>query len=134
MQTESPTKLSQHLNDEVLKVTESGGNSSQQQTFPRQRSGFNDTIPEANIQPTNFKGMGKSLFELDEVKNVHENKIIQEQPKNVATLLVFIAITSITLLFTNFGILIGHVRVLSTIIFKCHILIDLILIIFCRMC
>lgn len=79
---------------------------------PRQRSkeaSLHGMIPE--VVPNQVKstqGVG-SLFGSDDVTAILDGKIKEENPQNFAFLLVLIAITSITLLYTSFGVLIGHV-------------------------
>ncbi len=78
---------------------------------PRQRSkeaSLHGMIPE--VVPNQVKstqGVG-SLLGSDDVTAILDGKL-KEQPKNFAFVLVLIAITSITLLYTSFGALIGHV-------------------------
>lgn len=83
------------------------------ETYPRQRAHLDGVgVTEVTNPTKSVQGvLGKSLFELDDITaSLNGNNINPEQPRNWAGLLVLLAITSITLLYTNFGTLIGNVR------------------------
>ncbi len=80
-----------------------------EETHLRQRSGVNETVT-GSTNPLLGLGIEKNLFEMDGGQ-LQNGKTIEEHPKNnTPGLLVFLAITSITLLFTGFGVFLGHVR------------------------
>ena len=75
----------------------------------RQRSGLNETLATSTNPLLGSLGMGKNLFEMGGGQLQNE-KTTEEFKNNTAGLLVLLAITSITLLFTGFGVFLGHVR------------------------
>lgn len=82
-----------------------------EETHLRQRSGVNETVTEST-NPLLGLGIEKNLFEMDGGP-LQNGKTNEEHPKNnTPGLLVFLAITSITLLSTGFGVFLGHVRCL----------------------
>lgn len=92
-----------------------------EESYPRKRAHVDSMVTEVTNPTKSTRGiLGNSLFELDGITaSLNENKINPEQHKNWAGLLVLLAITSITLLYTSFGILIGNVRFHQIKIFMC---------------
>lgn len=75
----------------------------------RQRYYVDEPLITAKNQTVSGTGMSKRLFDFN--GSLLENGTVsKEQTKNTAGLLVLLAITSITLLYTSFGVFIGHVR------------------------
>lgn len=118
-QTELPTNspsefTSRHQNVTGNIVTSIDPVVVKEEAYPRQRVHLGDGVVKEVTNPIkSTQGIlgTKSLFELDEITaNLNDNKINPEQSKNWAGLLVLLAITSITILYTNFGVFIGNVR------------------------
>ena len=88
-----------------------------EETNLRQRSGLNETFSTSTNPLSGGLSVGKNLFEMD--SQFHNGKTNEEHTKNINSgLLVLLAITSITLLFTGFGLFLGHVRCLNGLISK----------------
>ncbi|XP_032792396.2 uncharacterized protein LOC116929318 [Daphnia magna] len=87
----------------------------------RQRSNINVTLATPKNQMMSGIETSKNFFEVDGC--LPENgPLTKEQPKNTAGLLVLLAITSITLLYTSFGVFIGHNVLIPFGIFEAYIL------------
>ena len=85
-----------------------------EETHLRQRSGLDETVAGSTSPLLGGLGIEKNLFEMDGGQLKKNGKTDEELPKNnTPGLLVFLAITSITLLFTGFGVFLGHVRCLQ---------------------
>jgi hypothetical protein len=81
-------------------------------THLRQRSCLNETLTGSTNPLMGSLGIGKSLFEMDGGQLLNEKTNEEHAKNNTSGFLVLLAITSITLLFTGFGVFLGHVRYL----------------------
>ena len=81
-------------------------------THLRQRSGLNETLTGSTNPLMGSVVIGKSLFEMDGGQLLNEKTNEEHAKNNTSGFLVLLAITSITLLFTGFGVFLGHVRYL----------------------
>ncbi|XP_057377252.1 uncharacterized protein LOC130698591 [Daphnia carinata] len=87
----------------------------------RQRSNMNATLASPTYQMMGSTETSKTFFEVD--GGLPENGLLtKDLPKNTAGLLVFLAITSITLLYTSFGVFIGHNVLIPFGIFEAYLL------------
>nr|CAH0106546.1 unnamed protein product [Daphnia galeata] len=77
-------------------------------THLRQRSGLNETLTGSTNPLMGSLGIGKSLFEMDGGQLLNEKTNEEHAKNNTSGFLVLLAITSITLLFTGFGVFLGH--------------------------
>jgi hypothetical protein len=73
---------------------------------------LNETLTGSTNPLMGSLGIGKSLFEMDGGQLLNEKTNEEHAKNNTSGFLVLLAITSITLLFTGFGVFLGHVRYL----------------------